>query len=167
MDEKFTFFHSGPFSQWHPSQFVDEDSIEYSCAEQYMMYKKAVLFGDSTSAKKILKTRNPREQKCLGRKIKGFKESTWKKHREEIVFRGNLLKFGQNPTLQKRLLETTGTTLVEASPADQIWGIGLREGDQRTLCRKTWRGLNLLGEILVKVRCALQNAVEEEPENNK
>ena len=150
-DEKFTFFHSGPFSQWHPSKFVDEDGIEYYCAEQYMMYKKAILFNDHISASRILKSRKPYEQKKLGRQVKGFKESTWKKNRLEIVYNGNILKFKQNPELREKLLQTSGT-LVEASRNDTIWGIGLHAGDKRAHARSTWKGANLLGETLTKVR---------------
>lgn len=167
--EKFTFFWEteNPFSQWHLSNFKgtvysivnkellpDEfsEELEFSSAEQFMMYNKALLFLDRETASKILATHNPRKQKGLGRQIANFDEEIWKYARSEIVLRGNRLKFSQNEELKYELLQTEGTTLVEASPYDTIWGVGLRENDERIKNRQTWQGLNLLGEILTEIR---------------
>lgn len=50
------------------------------------------------------------------------------------------------------MLDTAGTTLVEASPYDRIWGIGLAASNPKALDRKMWRGTNWLGQALTEVR---------------
>jgi ribA/ribD-fused uncharacterized protein len=140
-----------PFSQWHPATFVVGD-ITFTCAEQAMMHGKAKLFGDRAIARKILATALPRQHKELGRKVQSFDEHTWEKHREGIVMAANLAKFGQNADLREQLLATAGTKLVEASPHDRIWGIGLDADDPRAANPAQWRGQNLLGKILTSVR---------------
>lgn len=117
-----------------------------------MMYGKARLFKDEEVAKQILRARTPREQKELGRKVSGFNKAIWDKHCKEIVYQGNQEKFLQNEELLQLLLGTKGTTLVEASPTDRIWGVGLAEEDRRIRSRATWRGTNWLGEILTNLR---------------
>ncbi|MFO0878989.1 MAG: NADAR family protein [Gemmataceae bacterium] len=152
--EKFTFFWQGPFSQWHASTF-SVNGRRFSHAEQFMMYCKAVLFHDSESAEKILQSHTPQQQKALGRQIRGFNEAVWGLFREGIVSTGSYAKFTQDPELLELLLATRGTTLVEASPHDRVWGIGLAENDPRAEDRSRWRGLNLLGEILTRTREAI------------
>jgi ribA/ribD-fused uncharacterized protein len=149
--EVFTLFWNGPFSQWHASTF-QVGGIYFSHAEQFMMYSKAVVFGDAETAEKILRTVVPREQKAFGREVRGFDESIWHLFREGIVFQGSYAKYSQNPDLRELLLATRGTTLVEASPHDRVWGIGLGEEDPRARDRSQWLGLNLLGEALTRVR---------------
>lgn len=90
-----------------------------------MMFQKAILFGDNQTAMQILKTSNPRKQKQLGREIQGFNQSTWDEEKKSIVYKGNYLKFTQNAELLEILLATQGTLLVEASPTDKIWGVGM------------------------------------------
>ena len=156
--ETFTFFWDGPFSQWHPSTFrLDGD--RYNCAEQFMMAEKARYFMDDDALSAIMRADHPRDQKQIGRRISGFDESEWQ-HTESngkpycwnIVFRGNIAKFSQNPKLRATLMRTVGTTLVEASPLDTIWGIGLAADDSRAHERATWQGTNWLGEVLSAVR---------------
>lgn len=151
MAERFTFFYHGPFSQFYPAGFTVE-GIMYNCAEQYMMYKKALLFGDISTAGKILKETNPAKMKKLGRKIKNFDKLRWEAVAREIVYIGNRCKFSDNKDLYDKLIATKGTTLVEASPYDKIWGIGLIKTDPRALDRCTWLGTNWLGEILTQLR---------------
>ena len=157
--EKFTFFWKGHFSQWFPSKFVI-DGISYLCAEQYMMARKATFFGDSKTLNKIMITTSPKEQKALGRTVKPFDINKWNAIVKEIVFKGNLAKFRQNPKLKDKLLDTIGTTLVEASPLDKIWGIGLSAKDEKALNRDTWQGTNWLGEILTNVREELLSEIK-------
>lgn len=154
MKERFTMFWSGPFSQWHPSPFTI-DGVRYNCAEQYMMAEKARLFGDATREQMIMSAANPKDQQRYGRQVVGFDKAIWEKHARDIVRRGNMAKYTQNPLLKRLLLATAGTTLVEASPHDCIWGIGLRATDPRSQKRSTWRGTNWLGEVLTEVRDSL------------
>lgn len=149
--EKFTFFWGGEFSQWYPS-FFTIDGIEYNCAEQYMMAKKAMLFKDDETLKKIMNTTSPRDQKIYGREVKNFNVDVWNANCKQFVKEGSFAKFTQNEDLKKVLFASAGTTLVEASPKDKIWGIGLHESDPRVQDRKTWEGTNWLGEILTEVR---------------
>ena len=144
-------FYGGVFSQWYPSPFTI-DGIEYDCAEQYMMAEKARVFYDNDSLAKIMATSDPRKQKALGRKIKGFKKEVWEQVAKRVVYRGNCAKFTQNLKLLTELFKTDGKTLVEASPYDCVWGIGLGENDPKAHDRSQWRGTNWLGEILTDLR---------------
>ncbi len=148
--EKFTFFYGGPFSQWYMTDFV-VGALTYNCAEQYMMAEKARLFGDGVTLLKIMTSKSPKEQKALGRRVENFDADVWNEVAKDIVYKGNYSKF-QDPGLKEILLWTRGTTLVEASPYDTIWGIGLDAMDQRAQNRDTWKGTNWLGEVLTKLR---------------
>jgi ribA/ribD-fused uncharacterized protein len=150
-EERFTFFWNDPFSQWHPSPF-EIDGTRYVTAEQYMMAEKARLFDDQTTLAEILATDSPREQKALGRRVANFDAERWNAVAREIVLKGNRAKYAANPDLKALLLGTAGTTLVEASPFDRIWGIGLSADDPAALDRSRWRGTNWLGEVLTRVR---------------
>ncbi len=147
----FFFAEASPFSQWHRCVFRAGE-LTFTCAEQYMMHGKAILFGDPDVAAEILAADHPKKHKALGRKVKNFDDKRWKENREAIVLAGNRLKFTQNAELKATLLATRGTTLVEASPYDRIWGIGLSAKDPRAQDAATWRGQNLLGKILTKLR---------------
>lgn len=151
--EKFTFFWhtASPFSQWHPADFI-VNGLQYTSAEQYMMHQKALLFGDLKIAEQIMSTNSASVQKKLGRQVKGFDQTVWEAECQRIVYEGNQAKFTQNEELLEALLATRGTTLVEASPDDRIWGVGLAEDNPRIRNRSTWRGTNWLGEILTRLR---------------
>lgn len=150
-DEKFTFFWNGTFSQWVESPF-EIDGVKFNTAEQYMMYKKALLFNDFNKASQIMKTKKPNEQKQFGREVKNFDKVLWESNCKKFVYDASRAKYTQNPKMLTELLATKGTTLVEASPYDKIWGIGLAKHDSRVNSRSTWLGTNWLGEILTKVR---------------
>lgn len=148
------------FSQWYPSEFV-VDGVRYNCAEQYMMAEKARVFGDERTREKILKTEDPERIKKLGREVKGFDANRWDKISEEVVLKGNLHKFGQNMKLFILLLNTGNMTLVEASPYDKIWGIGMTaEVADRYGYPHVWKGKNKLGFILMEVRDILRDIYE-------
>lgn len=151
MSEKFEFFWNGPFSQWHPSQFNFE-RMKFNRAEQFMMFGKAVFFEDFQNATEIMKSNNPKEQKALGRQTNNFNVDKWANVAKDIVYVGNYLKFTQDANLKSVLMKTVGSTLVEASPYDKIWGIGLAEDNPLALNRSTWQGKNWLGETITKVR---------------
>ena len=151
--EKFTYFwkSKSPFSNWYMAGF-EVDGIRFNCSEQYMMYGKAKLFNDEEMATKILDAKQPGKQKALGRQVRNFRKERWDENAKSIVYRANEAKFMQNENLLKYLLKTRGTTLVEASPVDRIWGIGLTEDDPRAKNRIQWRGKNWLGEVLTQLR---------------
>jgi len=149
--DKFTFFWNGPFSNWYPSEF-NLDGVRFTHMEQYMMWKKAMLFNDGETAMMILSTKVPREQKELGRQVRNFDRDKWNAECKKIVYNGCMAKFKQNRQLMLELLDTGNTELVEASPNDTIWGIGLHQTDPLALDKANWRGTNWLGEILTQVR---------------
>ncbi len=149
--DEMVLFWNGVFSQWHPSNFTI-DGIEYNTAEQFMMAEKARLFGDESILEEILETDDPKTQKKLGRMVENFDEDEWNKVAMDVVIKGNLAKFNQNPSFKKKLLATGGKIIAEASPYDKIWGIGLSEEDPRALDRNQWLGTNWLGDALAQVR---------------
>ena len=153
---KYHFFWSGPFSQWYPSKFTI-DGIEFVNCEQWMMYNKAILFEDHDIAKQILNTTDPSTQKSLGRRVSNFNDDTWMKVAYQIVVEGNRAKFSQNPRLYSALRLTGTDIIVEASPHDRRWGIGLSEKDPNIHDPTKWKGANLLGKAIMDVRDELFN----------
>ena len=149
--DKHVFFWNGIYSQWYPAPMLI-DGIEYTCCEQYMMHQKALTFGDDVVAEMIMATSDPKEQKALGRKVHGFNKEKWDEVCIGIVFRGNLEKFTQNSGLMASLLSTGDRILVEASPYDKIWGIGMAEDAPGIDNPANWKGLNLLGWCITSVR---------------
>jgi ribA/ribD-fused uncharacterized protein len=139
------------FSQWFPADF-EIDGQTYPTAEHWMMAEKARLFADHATRERILSSSHPKQAKSLGRQIRGFDEEVWTAERFGIVVRGNVAKFDQNEQLRAFLLNTNKRVLVEASPVDRIWGIGLASDDARASQPDQWRGLNLLGFALIDVR---------------
>ncbi|MFF5081298.1 NADAR family protein [Actinoplanes sp. NPDC000266] len=142
---------AGCLSQWWPSPF-EVDGVRFATAEHYMMWSKAVLFGDQEMAGRILAADHPHAAKKLGGRVTGFEQQTWNDQRLPIVVAGNLAKFGAHDDLRDFLLTTGDRVLVEASPLDRVWGIGLSRDDPRARDPKQWRGLNLLGVALTRVR---------------
>ncbi|MFD6271835.1 NADAR family protein [Nocardia asteroides] len=142
---------SSCLSQWWPAEFV-VDGIGFGSAEHYMMWRKALLFGDERIAARVLDAAHPSQAKKLGRQIRDFDDDAWERARFEIVVAGNVAKFGQDPALRTYLLGTGSRVLVEASPVDRIWGIGLAADDPRTADPARWRGANLLGFALMRAR---------------
>ncbi len=147
----------GCFSQWWESEFVI-DNIKYKTAEHYMMAEKARLFQDEEVLEEILVSEHPYDAKKLGRKVKNFDPAIWDEHKFEIVVRGNHAKFSQQEELQTFLLNTGDRVLVEASPRDRIWGIGMGQSNEKAMNPNLWRGHNLLGYVLMEVRDQLRNS---------
>ncbi|MEU8107254.1 NADAR family protein [Nonomuraea muscovyensis] len=141
----------GCLSQWWPADFT-EDGRLFRSAEHYMMTHKALLFGDEETAAAILAVSHPGEAKKLGRLVRGFDEATWAEHRYGIVVRAGVAKFAAHPELRDYLLGTEKHVLVEASPLDRVWGIGLAADDPAATSAATWKGLNLLGFALMDAR---------------
>lgn len=147
-NKEYVFFWGGIYSNWYRSKFT-LDGKTYNCAEQYMMEQKALTFGDTESAEKIMGTENPREQKALGRKVKNYNQKKWDEVKFEIVKRGCRAKFEQNHLLKRQLILDKDKEIVEASPEDRIWGIGFTEDDALQNMDK-W-GENLLGKLLMEL----------------
>jgi len=139
------------FSQWYPSSFT-VDCITYNTAEHWMMAHKALLFGDTAGFENIISCETPKEAKELGRQVVGYDDQIWNDNRYEIVKIGNIQKFNQHPELATYLLETGDLIIVEASPVDTVWGIGLTSTSKDIDNIYAWRGQNLLGFVLMEVR---------------
>ncbi len=141
-------------SQWYPAPF-SVDGVHYETGEHFMMAAKARLFGDDAAVRKILAAHHPKAVKEVGREVRDFDEALWQERRFEIVVAGSHAKFSQTPALARFLLGTKARVLVEASPTDKIWGIGLGADDPRAADPEAWRGLNLLGFALMVARARL------------
>ena len=164
-DDVVLFWHPpSAFSQWTLSPFT-VDLVEYNCAEQFMMASKARLFGDDTALSAILATKDPREQKRLGRHVRLFDPELWRSEREHIVLHGNLAKFSQNEEMHLALIQTGDRRLAEASPHDALWGIGLSAHDPRASSPDSWCGRNLLGQALENAREILRRDITVPPPN--
>ena len=159
---KFVFFwgHAPPsdasvssscFSQWYAAPFRVGEA-RYPTAEHFMMAEKARLFADGDAERRILEAGSPGAAKAIGREVRGFVEDVWVQHRFGIAVRGNREKFSQNPRLAGFLEGTARRVLVEASPVDRIWGIGLEAHHPHATNPQLWCGLNLLGFALMEVR---------------
>lgn len=142
---------NGYLSNWFPSRF-SVNCITFSSMEQYMMYKKAVCFGDKDTADKILATNDVAKIKALGRLVANYNENYWNGVRQIVVFEGLLAKFSQNEDLKKQLKATENCILAECAVRDKIWGIGLSMKDPKRLEIDKWNGQNLLGYALMMVR---------------
>jgi ribA/ribD-fused uncharacterized protein len=153
--DNYVFFWNGIYSQWYKAPMTI-DKMEYNSCEQYMMHQKALLFGDSEIAELIMNESNPKEQKKYGRMIKNFDKSVWDKNCLAIVYEGNLAKFSQNKDLKEEMLSTGNRIFVEASPFDNIWGIGMSEDSEGIENPSFWLGLNLLGQALTLVKQEIQ-----------
>lgn len=138
-------------SNWYPSKFTVND-VDFSSMEQYMMYKKAVCFGDKDMANKILATDDVAEIKAFGRLVANYNESYWNGVRQIVVFEGLTAKFSQNEDLKAKLKATDNSILAECAVKDRIWGIGLSMNNPDRLQIDKWKGQNLLGYALMMVR---------------
>ncbi|MFF4835622.1 NADAR family protein [Streptomyces sp. NPDC001315] len=138
-------------SQWWPSPFV-VDGVEYATAEHWMMAGKARLFGDAEGERRVLAAGHPSQAKKAGRLVRSFDEAIWERERFRIVVEGSVHKFTADAALRDFLLGTGDRVLVEASPVDRVWGIGLAADDEAAADPERWRGPNLLGFALMAAR---------------
>lgn len=143
------------YSNFYYKPFV-VNGIVYRCVEQFMMAMKARLFGDTKAEADIMKETEPYKMQQIGRTVQGYTDEAWFAARDEIVFQACLAKFQQNVHLGETLLATDEREMVEASPKDRIWGIGLGENDARALDKSKWLGENRLGRVLMHVRAYLR-----------
>lgn len=140
------------FSQWWEGHPFELDGVRYATAEHFMMAEKARIFEDQAAREEIVEARTPAIAKKLGRQIANFDDQIWLQHRWDIVVRGNMAKFGQHDHLRAFLTQTGDRILVEASPFDRIWGIGMAASHPDAEKPENWKGLNLLGFALMEVR---------------
>lgn len=143
-------------SQWYSRPFI-VDGLCYNCMEQFLMAEKARLFGDEEVEAKIMSESNQKVIKKLGRQVHGYDDAVWAKVRQQISVRGNYEKFSQNEDLKEYILSTGDKILVEASPKDNIWGIGLDEFSLDAPKPEHWKGTNILGFALMEVREIIRN----------
>lgn len=143
------------FSNWYPARFVDGEGRVFENSEQYLMYRKAVLFEDEAAAAACLQNSSPAFVKRKGRKVRGFDDAVWKQQARGIMEEGCYMKFSQNEDMRDALLHTGEAVLAEAAPKDCLWGIGLSAGKARSVPQSLWPGSNWLGEVLVRVRTRL------------
>jgi len=151
----YKFFWGGKYSNFHPCTLEAAGSI-FTNSEQYFMFCKAMYFNDMDSAKKILKTPDPKAAKRLGRGVKDFDADKWSKVSEVYMWNAIYYKFTQNPELKHALLTEKADLFVEASPYDKIWGIGLSEEEAKRTPEAEWPGENRLGQLLTKLRTVLK-----------
>ena len=158
------FFHKpdephGYLSNWYPSPF-DLDGEHFSSVEQYIMYKKCMVFGDEKSAKAVLETEDTAQQQAIGRNASGYNGHVWAGMRQMVVFRGLMAKFSQNEDLKQNLLNTDNAYLVECAGSDKIWACGIRLKDDKRFDAANWTGDNILGFALMEVRQRLRETVK-------
>ena len=156
-----TLFYSSksPFSNFYKCKFDIDGKHSYCCSEQYYMHQKAMFFKDYESAERILNCENPAQMKRLGRRIKNFHDDEWKDVCRSVMKRALWEKFSQT-NLAAKLLQTTGTEMVEASPSDCRWGVGLSANNPKIMDKKLWRGQNWLGKLLDEVRSDLAKYID-------
>lgn len=153
--DKYVFFWGGPFSNFAPvEEGIEFDGFRFPTSEHVFMYIKAKTFNDGEIAEKIKNALDPKTAKKLGRKVRGFNEQVWEKHRDNAMKTAVQLKFDASSEFRNELLKEKyrNKTFVEASPYDCIWGIGMSMDDPDVNNESKWRGLNLLGNILTKLR---------------
>lgn len=160
------FFLGGPFSQWFPCRFLapppfgDRDRpVAFNCAEQYMMAGKATLFGDIETRDAIMASTSPRDQKALGRQVRGFDQERWAEVARKVVTDGNMAKFSQNDRLREYLFSTGEKTLAEGAWYDPVWGVKLAWDDPKIVDPANWQGTNWLGQCLMETRRLLLQAL--------
>jgi len=153
----------GCLQQWYPSPFVEKDAQSgderhFHTSEQYMMFHKALLMGDTEIAEQTLACATPGEAKALGRKVRNFDQKMWDENCDRVVEQGNYLKFSQDERLRQALLGTEEREIVETSPNDRLWGVGFNSEDALEHVAE-W-GENKLGKALMRVRERLKQPLK-------
>jgi ribA/ribD-fused uncharacterized protein len=150
------YFWGGILSNWAKFGFVADlpggQRLEFNCAEQYMMAVKAEFFKDYVIAERIMNSSDPKKQKALGRMVSGYSDERWNPVARDLTYPGIFAKFDQNEGIKKALLGTGNKIIVEASPLDKKWGVGLAHNDMRIFDQTQWLGTNWLGELLMRAR---------------
>lgn len=151
--DDFVFFWGGSFSNFSEvSEGVEYKGKIFPTSEHAFMYGKALQFKDLDIAKQLETAKTPKDAKRLGRKVKGYDDEVWSDVRYEIMKEVCLSKYTRSPYHKRQLLNTGTKELVEASPYDKVWGIGMSKDDNGVEDRRNWKGENLLGKVLMEVR---------------
>lgn len=157
-DQVHTFWH-GPLSNWFIRPFGVQ-GVTYNCVEQWMMASKARTFGDQAALAKIMASTSPKDQKAAGRAVQGYNDEIWQAVNDDLVLVGGMGKFLQHRDLYEELMGTGDRILVEASPHDTVWGVGLAAEDDRILDPTQWRGQNKQGKMLSRARAVFNQAAK-------
>jgi ribA/ribD-fused uncharacterized protein len=153
--ERMTAFYHGHFSNFYFCSFK-MNGVSFNCSEQAYMHAKALFFNDKDTAAEILAAKEPKQQKRLGRMVKGFDAARWAQVRFDVMWQCLMAKYGQNTSLHEKLLQTGDSMLIEASYSDGVWGVRRGLSDPLLFDRKCWLGTNLLGQCLCSVRDSLK-----------
>lgn len=161
------FFHKpdepyGFLSNWWIAPF-DLEGIRFCSTEQYIMYKKCEMFGDTSAARAVLATDDPAQQQQIARNAKGYNDVVWKGVRQVVAMRGLVEKFAQNTDLLKQLQDTGDSYLVECAISDKAWACGISLYDKARFDISNWKGSNILGFALMEVRSMLFNVPADNP----
>ncbi|KAI6190734.1 NADAR domain-containing protein [Aphelenchoides bicaudatus] len=138
-----------PFSNFYPVEFT---ATTFYSSEQYFMYRKATQFNDAFSQQQLLKERDPKACKSIGRQVRNFDKDVWTSVSFGIMLQALRAKFSHNQNLKDYLLATGDGILVESAPRDRLWGIGMGENNPDVADPAKWKGRNLLGKALMQVR---------------
>ena len=133
----------------HP---VTIEGVKYPTVEHYFQAMKAKEFGDTDVYDRIVKSKTPKAAKALGRKVSNFVVETWEAKRDDIMEKAVRTKFVQHPSLRTQLMETGDKVIGEANPRDTYWGIGTSMNLEKAKYPSKWRGKNMLGKLLMKLR---------------
>lgn len=155
--DKYVLFWKGILSNFASTPYISHDGIQFCCTEQEFMYRKAIIFGDKETAALILQSTDPKTIKHLGRQVKHYNDHIWSKFRYDVMYKACKAKFTQNDKARKVLLSYPDKEFVEANPFDTIWAIGLKEDDPKATDSRNWKGQNLLGQILTRIKNELIN----------
>jgi hypothetical protein len=171
-EDKVLFWHNdSPLSNWYPGLSITAPfgeggkGIVFHNSEAIFMFLKAVLFKDVETAQLIVDNQSPPSVKGLGRQIKNFDQAVWDREKEECMYIACMLKFTRDQDMMEYLLGTNDLMIVEASPVDKIWGIGLAPDDPKAGDEKNWTGQNLLGKVLMRVRAEIVSELVKQAED--
>ncbi|MBB1509960.1 NADAR family protein [Tessaracoccus sp. MC1756] len=142
---------NGCLSEHYPAPFESDGEL-FRTVEHYIAWRKATLFGDKHSAQRVLRAEAPTTARAIGRTVRPFNDEVWKSHRFDVAVAANVAKFAADPQLADHLRSTGRSVLVNASPIDRVWGIGLSADDPAAQDPTRWPGLNIQGFALMEAR---------------
>ena len=139
-----------PLSNHSPAPFTINKK-DYNSSEQMFLSEKCITFGQTAAAQNIMCMDDPGKMVQEAKVCRGYNEK-WDMEQEDIMLTAILGKFTQNEEHEKFLLSTGDKILVEGSPYDSTWGVGLAFNDPAIDNSQNWKGDNLLGKALMTAR---------------